>query len=151
MLNYLGVKPYQREIGRYADVGEMIHESVIERIRDPHLAYRPKNLLGDGELWLEELDGREVIVCQGHQVQIHRERQQLRRAIDNITAAITIGSLAAAQCKVIDFTRERGARLAVDVRVAPGDHGTLECVLTGSQAFSVVWCQRGEMGVSFVG
>lgn len=150
LLSALGVKPFVREIGCYADAGEMIHESVIQRIRDPHAGYRPRNLLGDGELWLEKLDERAVVVCQGRQVQIYRERGQLRRSIDNINAIVNFDKQVTTQCKVIDFTRERGARLTVDVPVAPGDRGKLECVLTGNKTFSVVWYQRGEIGIRFV-
>jgi uncharacterized protein (DUF2235 family) len=151
VLEYVNVKPYVRPIGQNLKLGEMIHESVVRRVRESMPPYRPRNLVGpDGELLTVHDQARECVEIDGVRVPIYKERPQLRRLADNVEAMITVKGQGSKNCQVIDFTRAGGARLRVDDPVDVGAELWLDSPLTGAHESMVVWCRDDEIGVRYV-
>jgi hypothetical protein len=151
LLEYVNVDPYVRVLGEHLHVGEMIHDSVIARLHsDLSPAYQPENLLGtDGKLHIINEQGRDFLDIDQLRIPIYKEREQLRRTIENVDGTLSFAGVAS-HCQILDFTKTRGARLKVESEIPSGEQGLLDSVLTGMQNFVVVWCLRGEAGVRFV-
>ena len=151
-LKYLGVNPLQRPIARSEYVGEMIHESVIDRLQNSELQYRPANLVnieGDiSHLFLHEGD-RDKVFVQGRKLAIFRERKEVRRQQQGLEATLILEDQTPQTCRVIDLSSRSGARLNSSKPIAPGAEGVLESNKTGRRPFRVVWCANNEMGVMF--
>ncbi len=151
LLEFVSVDPHVRVLGKHLPVGEMIHDSVITRLRSNlSPAYQPANLLGqDGTVKIIAEQARDYLIIDQVRIPIFKEREQLRRAIENVDGTVNLAGVAS-HCQIIDFTKARGARLKVTTQMQSGERGLLESVLTGIQNFVVVWCVRGEAGVRFV-
>jgi hypothetical protein len=152
ILEYLNVTPYARPIGTQLKVGEMIDASVVQRLQaalDP--LYRPENIVRGG--------GTPQLISEGHnqflqvgllRVPVFRERDELRYWADETRATIARDGQAKQTCRIIDFTRARGARLRLEGRLQVGDRVELESQLTGKCESVVVWERDDEVGVRFV-
>ncbi len=150
-LEAVNVKPYVRPIGQCLKIGEMIHESVVKRIREMTPPYRPSNMfLPNGELRTVNDQERECVEINGLNVPIYKERQYLRRLADNAKATMTVHGQPSRPCQVIDFTKARGARLQVSTPIKVGVQLLLESTLTGAHESMVMWCRHDEIGVRFV-
>lgn len=146
------MKPHTRVIGVHIQTGEMIHESVIDRINDnAQPAYKPDNVLGSNEKpELVQDKGRDYIVVNGNRVPIFKERDNLRIWADQAEGRIAVAGEQTEICWIIDFTKARGARLRINGSINAGVRLRLESDVTGGHDTTVVWCRSGEVGVRFV-
>lgn len=151
LLQLFGIRPCTRPVGTCHEVGEMIHDSVVQRIHtDRAPPYRPRNLVGaDGALRVVKDGKREFVEVNGVRVLIYREREHLRRLADDEQATLKFDDHSSASCQIIDYTAQHGARLRVQRGVRVGERLWMESVLVGVRESLVVWCRGDEIGVRF--
>jgi hypothetical protein len=149
-LEYLRVKPHLRPIGQHLNVGEMIHESAIQRMKED-TRYRPENLPGiDDAPNLITDGGRQLLQVGAQDVPVFWERKALRQPANEADATFTAEGQASRSCTIIDFARAGGARLRTNGDLAIGERLQLESSVTGRCASLVVWEHDEEVGVRFV-
>ncbi len=149
----LGMAPLQRRIADPQTVGEMIHESVIARLQQGTLDYRPENLLPEGmspDNALREENGRLFMEVHGVAIPVFKERRGARVRPAQTAANLRLGGEAHA-CEIIDVnvSASGGARLRIQQPLAEGEEAVLESEFIGAKPVRVVWSNAGMMGVHF--
>jgi len=153
-LELLGVKSHLRAIGEHVkvEVGEMIHESVLERMnthKDP--VYRPENILGrDRAPNLINEGQRQYFRIGERTVPVFRERKWSRKPITGAGAIVPAEDKVREPCTIEDIARDGGARLRTDKALVVGDRLEFECDAIGRCPGEVVWTGNGELGILFV-
>ena len=152
ILRTLRVSPYPRPIGRFLNMGEMVHESVLKRLLTPHLNYRPENVLGAAE------DPAGLIDNEGSHSLIHindlplavfHERKGIRRDLGGSPATLTLDGNVELSCQVSNYSDAGGVMLSVSEPLEPGTEGMLEYGQLGRHKIRVVWRRENRVGVSF--
>jgi len=151
VLEKLGVPPHIRSIGSPVP-GEMIHQSVIDRMRDTRLQYRPINLINESadlnELMTETGD-RICLDVLGKPLPICRKRETTRHPLDKMTGKLSIDGRPERSCELIDFSPMGGVKIKADMELEQGTSATLESDITGRQAVTMVWRNGECMGMKF--
>jgi len=151
LLEKLRVPPYVRPIGT-TGIGEMIHESVLERIRDTRQRYRPTNLLEDSSS-LDELMSRTGdhlnLNVLGNTLPVCKKRESTRHPLSEITGRLSIDGQPEQICEIIDISPSGGVKVKADMDLLPGTSATLESDLTGRQPVTMVWRNGECMGLKF--
>ena len=151
ILERLRVKPYQRVVGKHLDVGEMIHESVLQRICSVELPlYRPDNIAPPEQIKSLAENAEEFITINGIHLPDVRERKILRVNADQLDAELNLPGQPAENCKILDFSEAHGARIKLNRDVVVGSEIHLNSTLTGEHDAIVVWKHSGEAGLRFV-
>lgn len=151
-LQALRVKPYPRPIGQFPDMGEMVHESVIKRLLQPHLDYRPENIVAPGQdpgTIIDQDNPRPTLRIGELLVPIFRERRAARRDLGAEPATLMLGDNVAVPCQVSNYSDAGGVMLAVPQPVEPGTEGILEYGQIGRHKIRVVWRRENTIGVKF--
>ena len=153
VLEKLRVPPYIRSIGS-SGLGEMIHQSVIDRMRDTRLQYRPINLINESadlnDLMTETGDHIFLDVL-GNTLPVCRRRETTRHPLDKMTGRLSIDGQPERSCELIDFSPLGGMKIKADTdtELEPGTSATLESDITGRQAVTMVWRNGECMGLKF--
>lgn len=151
LLAKLGMAPYERPVGSVSQVGEMIHESAVERLKDAELDYRPPNVIPSGatpDQLIAEHGGRSTLDVHDVKLPIFRERQAVRRPLSNISGTLSLDGETQSACEILDH-HDNGACLKVATPMPPGETGTLESDYTGRHDVTVIWRQENVIGVQF--
>ncbi len=153
-LGKLGMSPLVRKIADLQTSGEMIHESVISRLRMPELDYRPENLIPEGanvDGLLREEDGHLVMDVHGAAIPVFKERQGTRIRPSQPEARLRIEGSGEQRCEIIDLNpgERGGARLRLEQPLEEGMEAYLEGDGIGVKTVRVVWSSEGVMGVHF--
>lgn len=151
MLEKLGVPPHIRSIGS-SGLGEMIHQSVIDRMRDAQLQYRPINLINESadlnELMTESGDHICLDVL-GKTLPVCRTRETTRHPLYRMAGKLSIDGQPERSCELIDFSPMGGVKIKADTDLEPGTSATLESDITGRQTVTMVWRNDEFMGLKF--
>ncbi len=151
MLEKLRVPPYIRPIGN-SGLGEMIHESVIERLQDSRLRYRPANLIGESanlDGLLTETGDHTCLDVFGKALPVCRKREATRHPLEKMTGRLSIDGQPERICELIDFSPLGGVKITADAGLEPGINATLESDITGRQPVTMVWRNGECMGLKF--
>ena len=89
-------------------------------------------------------------MIKGVEMPVFREREHLRIWTDNAKGTAAVSGQPAESCKIINFTKERGARLKLDRPILVGSELNIDSAITGDQDAIVVWDCKGETGIKFV-
>jgi T6SS, Phospholipase effector Tle1-like, catalytic domain/PilZ domain len=152
LLQALRVPPHPRPIGRFMDMGETVHASVLKRLLTPHLDYRPENILGKTEdpgTLLDNEAPHSVIRINELPLTVFRERKGIRRDLGNTPATLTLDGNVELSCQVSNFSDAGGVMLSVPEPLEPGTEGMLEYGQLGKHKIRVVWRRENRVGVSF--
>jgi len=151
VLETFRVPPFVRPVGS-TGIGEMIHQSVIERIRDTRQQYRPVNLLsesaGINELMSRTGDHINMDVY-GNSLPICKIRESTRKPLVDTTGRLSIAGQPEQSCEIIDISPSGGVKIKADMNLPPGTAATLESEITGRQEVTMVWRNGGCMGLKF--
>jgi len=147
-------KRHLRSIGHGDTAGEMIHESVIERLERVK-SYTPDNLL-QGVANIDERIGREnnrfVIAVGNKKLPIFRERHTTRTAqiIEGRFTPSTDNNIAVSG-KIHDYSISGGASLIcpLNTPIRAGTHGVLSAPHLGTITATVAWCNNRGLGLKF--
>jgi len=142
--------PEYRSVGTLPDCGEMLHESVLTRLRkDP--SYRPANLLAadaDPDQLVVEQDGHTFLNIHGVRIPISHARQDVRHPM-HLQADLQLANGNSEDCEILNFNPAGGALLKLAAPPAPGADGVLHSEQTGPKKFRVVWSNNDHAGVRF--
>ena len=153
----LGFKPQPRTIGQSEFINEMIHHSVITRMRnDPE--YRPANLIKQGQTVdqiLIKQNQRNCLRCpNGHILPIYYERNTTRQLPQYLQATLTLAREKTQSCRILDFSQGRrgngGAKILAQDPLMVGTTGYLESSGRERHRFSVVWSKGEICGLRFL-
>lgn len=151
LLEMLRVPPYVRPVGS-SGPGEMIHQSVIDRMRETPLHYRPVNMINE-TAGLNELMTRSgdhlYMDVHGKSIPICKKREATRQPLNEITGRLSIEGRPERTCEIIDFSPSGGVKIKSDLELEPGSTATLESDLTGRQPVTMVWRNGECMGLRF--
>ena len=151
-LEKLRVPPYIRTIGS-SGLGEMIHESVIERMKDTRMQYRPANLIGAStsiDALITEAGNHTCLEVLGNTLPVCRKRETTRYPLDEMAGRLTIDGQPERSCELIDFSPLGGVKIKADTdNLEPGTSATLESDITGQQPVTMVWRNGECMGLKF--
>ena len=151
ILETLRVPPYVRPIGS-TGIGEMIHQSVVDRLRDTRQQYRPVNLISESS-GLDELMSRTGdhinLDVHGNTLPICKERKSTRHPLSETTGRLSIEGQPEHTCEIIDISPSGGVKIKADLELEPGTTATLESDLTGRQPVTMVWRNGECMGLKF--
>lgn len=152
LLQMLRVPPYPRPIGRHLPLGEMIHESVLQRLLKPHLNYRPENLLveaQDPSTLIDSAGAQPLMYIDEIPLAVFRERKGVRRDLGDSPATLTLAGDVELTCRVSNYSDAGGVMLALPEPIEPGTEGVLEYGQLGKHKIRVVWRRENQVGVSF--
>jgi len=151
MLEKLRVPPCIRQVGG-SGLGEMIHDSVIDRMKDTRLQYRPVNLIRESvdldELMTETGDHTFLDVL-GTSLPVCRKRKTTRHPLNEMTGMLSVDSQPMHACELIDFSPSGGVKIKTDMEVERGTTATLESDITGRKTVTMVWRNGECMGLKF--
>lgn len=151
MLEKLRVPPYVRLIGS-SGLGEMIHHSVIDRMMDSRLQYRPANLIAESanldELVTQKGDHACLEVF-GNALPICQVREATRHPLNVMTGRLSIDGQPERSCEIIDFSPSGGVKIKTDMELDRGTAAMLESDITGRQPVTMVWHEGDCMGLKF--
>ncbi len=151
ILEILRIPPHVRPIGT-TGVGEMVHQSVIDRICDSDLQYRPVNLISesaDFDELITETDDHTYMDVLGKTMQICQEREAARHPLDHMTCSLRIDGQPEHTCEVVDFSPSGGVKIKADMKLERGDAATLDSEITGRRPVTMVWHNGECMGLKF--
>lgn len=151
-LGKLGIGRYIRPVGEHLAIGEMLHESVIKRMKSTEGGlYRPSNITNNNDVpAMFKKTGRDYVWVNGHDVPILYERIGVRCPANDAGAQLRVANNGDwTHCQVVDLAADRGARLRLSRRVRAGDTLQLNSDITGQKECRVVWAGKEEAGVAF--
>jgi len=153
VLEKLRMPALLRNIGNENYTGEMIHESVLARIKNDK-KYTPTNILGDRKHvnnLIITRNGRDYVARDGVGIPIFRERKLTRITGGDTPAKLAIGGQPSMACEIIDCNRTGGAKLRLTSPLQPGENADIESSNVGQKKCQVVWRHNETMGVRFIG
>ncbi|GEM_PF-743433 len=166
ILARLGIPPLLRKLGSEECVGEMIHESVLQRIKKDSLNYAPNNILC-GSLTSSETASTshipEYITINGKKLPILKtpanishnlsaegcKRNTPRISANDEVASIIRNGETTNVCQVIDFSEGGGVKLRLAEALNPGSKIQLESPSLGKHSGTVIWISEDIAGVQF--
>ncbi len=140
-----------RKIGS-TDCSEMIHHSVIDRMMDTRLQYRPENLIGasaDFESLMIQVGDHACMDVFGRTLPICQRRETVRRPLGAVTGRLSAEGQPECICELIDFSPKGGMKIKANIELKPGTAVTLESDITGRQQATMVWHDDECMGIKF--
>jgi len=147
-----------RNTGNIETTGEMIHESVIERLESIS-DYKPENILQGASNFdncLSRKNGRLAITIGEKTLPIFRERKTSRTSTTTdhvIQGEFTpiMESKKTIAGKIGNYSTQGGASLngLITTPFAVGTQGVLKVLKLGSKKATVVWCNRHSLGLKF--
>ncbi len=153
VLEKLRMPALLRNIGKANYTGEMIHESVLTRIKNDK-KYTPINILGDRKHVNNLIicrNGRDYVARNGIGIPIFRERKLTRVTREGTPAKLVIEGQPSMKCEIIDCNDTGGAKLRLLHPLKPGENANIELSDVDQKKCQVVWSHSQIMGVRFIG
>jgi len=151
LLSIFGLGRYRRPIGVPANVAEMIHESVIERVLNDS-NYRPASIFPSGRNafpLVTYIHNRNMITIAGKEIPVFRERQWTRIEPEEPQAMLEDDTGHIQQCEIVDFSGEGGAQVKLKEEISAGSNVILDNPEIGYRQATVVWAEKRFAGLKY--